>query len=163
MKKILSYFLLIALGLGFIASEPARAVDVRIGGYQLNPGDGCGHLVVEVTNLTSTSCQLISSNVVHGITFLSPAVSLTPRQTNGFAYEETMFGPMVDTTYRCGGQRITIRSQQPYCTLLQVGAGSPKGTIIEKTAGIDAHATAATGSYYWGRPGKIAWQIQNTR
>lgn len=148
MKKTL-FALILALGLSPAAFAQAIADD-----------SDCGRLHIQVANFTQDTCRLVGSKTIHGNVMVSPPTSLMAGQSYPFDIMETGYGPTEETTYQCGKEQITFRSHQGFCALFLGGAGGVSATIVSHTPGITAKAITSEGSFFWGKPGQLNWEIQ---
>lgn len=116
----------------------------------------CERLHVQIGNMTSTSCQLVSSNVIHGNLVTPPPATIPAGFTGQFDIKQTFHGPNVVLQYACNGEQVTFSSQQNYCFMK---AGQITGTIVSSSSNIHGSFTAEEGSYFWSKPGLINWLI----
>ncbi|WP_028387642.1 hypothetical protein [Legionella fairfieldensis] len=118
--------------------------------------NACGTLHIQIANLTSESCFLVTSNLIHGSLHSSPPATILSNDSKRFEIAQTVYGPEINLEYNCNGKYITFKSQQEYCLF---SAGKISGQIVSKTVGIDASYTTESGSAFWRKPGTINWKL----
>lgn len=122
---------------------------------------GCSTLHIQIANDTPTSCRLIDRKVIHGNMETSPPEAILSGDSSRFDMVETLKGPEVDLTYRCNGKTITFKTQQNYCSIFTLGAGSIHTEVLSHDSGIHAKANSDMGSYIWSRPGQVSWTLSS--
>jgi len=138
--------------ISLVFSQTSQAADT---------GSDCGHFHLQISNVTKEACILISQKVIHGNLISSPPASIMPNDSKVFDMEQTVYGPSVMLTYRCGNEDITLSSQQNFCLL---EAGNITGEILSpRPRDINASYMALSGSFFWAKPGNINWQIQDIK
>jgi hypothetical protein len=143
MKKVLT-----ALVIGTLSFQTASAG---------NKTNACGHFYIQISNLTDSTCVLTGHSVNHGNLISAPAGTIMPSDSKVFGMEQTMIGPEILLSYRCGKESVTFVSKQDLCFL---AAGSINGKVVPPTpATLFTNYTTVPGSYFWEKPGIINWVI----
>jgi hypothetical protein len=130
----------------FYLASPAFAED--------NP---CGILHIQIANVTSHSCILIESQIIHGVLKSSAPTAIPSNDSKYFDIEQTLHGPDIVLTYDCGGKQISFLSKQDFCWL---SAGKITGHILASGPEIEASYTIQLGSAFWKKPGAINWNLR---
>lgn len=116
----------------------------------------CMQLHIQIANSTDTVCTMTSHKVLHGNLITSPPLSILPGDSKRFDMIQTFLGPKIMLSYLCGNENITFTSQQNSC----IAAGDISGKILSPMPDkITAKFTAIYGSFLWGIPGSINWEI----
>jgi hypothetical protein len=116
----------------------------------------CGNLGLTITNNTGATCELKNTIFLYG--YYSGGI---PRSLPNGATSDTFYitqdnnGIGLELDYRCDNKVVIFLSQQAYC-------GIYAGSIYASTYGgndLNAEYRAQEGSYWYGLPGQITWNI----
>ena len=122
--------------------------------------NNCGKLSIMITNLTQSTCTLVSSNLRHGYYKYTSSVPIyIPANSSAgpIFLEQSIFGPDLELGYSCGdGKLISFASRQNVCFL---AAGDVTGEV-QYTRNAAADYQAINGSWFWSQHGSINWRLQ---
>lgn len=122
--------------------------------------NNCGKLSILLTNLTQSTCTLVSSNLRHGYYKYTSSVPMyIPANTTAgpIFLEQSIFGPDLDLSYACGEDKlVTFSSKQNFCFL---AAGDVSGQV-QFSRNTSADYQSINGSWFWSQHGSINWRLQ---
>lgn len=123
-------------------------------------GDNCGYLNVVITNHTKNKCMLAFQHIIHGSLSYSPFpqyvdAGLSSRPTLLY---QTVYGPDVRLSYRCGPNKVfVVRAQQNYCLL----ASGNISTHILEAHGVNVHPYAEMAGNHQRPHGFVEWVVED--
>jgi hypothetical protein len=110
-----------------------------------------GRMHVQISNLTTSSCNLTDQTLSHGTFDSAPPSSIMSGDSKAFDVMQTIMGPDVMLTYSCNGYTTSFEVQQDKSIFL---GQTPKLTVYV-TNGLTLQYTSESSSVPWNSPGII--------